>query len=338
MGLFENAALRRTLGGTAALVLVGALAGCGGGNGPGTTPEPVADNQLRNDLALGLSADEAADLDMTDDQVREVQHRRVRVLFYRFQDLPPLGPDATYEGWVIVDGEPISTGTFRIGRHGRARPSFALVPRALAEEATAFVVTIEPVPDPDPGPSGTAILAGDLDERRNPLTVDHERALGDDFCGAEGPFILATPSTAIMEDEQQGIWWTVNMTPTLVLPDLPDGWRFEGWVVVDGEPLTTGKFDDPEGADDDGAGPTAGPLPGPPFPGQDFIDPPIHLVGQMAVITIEPEPDFSPEPFPVRILINESIGDEIAPALHPMENLCEDLPSGTVRLLGRRHR
>jgi hypothetical protein len=72
--------------------------------------------------------------------------------------------------------------------------------------------------------------------------------------------------------------------------------------VINGKPVTTGKFSTPTGADD--AAPFSGPLMGPPFPGEDFIQNapagltfPTNLAGGMSVITIEPMPDNSPEPF-----------------------------------------
>ena len=48
------------------------------------------------------------------------------------------------------------------------------------------------------------------------------------------------------------------------------------------------------GADSDAGGPTAGPRSTPPFPGQDFIMPPVSLIGYQAVVSIEPDPDDSP--------------------------------------------
>ena len=56
-----------------------------------------------------------------------------------------------------------------------------------------------------------------------------------------------------------------------------------------------------------GAGPDAGPEPGPAFPGQDFVvyqgGPVLDLASGdfAAVISIEPVPDTSPAPFPARM-------------------------------------
>lgn len=72
---------------------------------------------------------------------------------------------------------------------------------------------------------------------------------------------------------------------------------YEGWVVVDGQPVSTGRFSQADRADADGPGAAAGPLGAPPFPGQDFVSPVHGLSGGAAVISVEPEPDNSPAPF-----------------------------------------
>jgi hypothetical protein len=60
----------------------------------------------------------------------------------------------------------------------------------------------------------------------------------------------------------------------------------------------------------DNAAPFSGPLPGPPFPGEDFIINapagltfPTNLSGGMAVISVEPYPDNSPAPFLLKPLV-----------------------------------
>jgi hypothetical protein len=59
------------------------------------------------------------------------------------------------------------------------------------------------------------------------------------------------------------------------------------------------------GADADGTGPDGGP----PFPGQDYITPLLSLIGYAAVISIEPEPDNSPDPFTLKPLIDTDVVD-----------------------------
>ncbi|HYE76510.1 MAG TPA: anti-sigma factor [bacterium] len=319
----KRAVSRRMVWGAAGLVLAGALVGCSGGDNS-TAPAVIGEDLTAGAEELAGGVEPVSVVDVT-------AHRTATVR-YDFPSLPALGVNATYEGWLIVEGKPVSIGTITGGAPSRSKPNFVVIERDLADRATGFMVTVERSPDSDPEPSGATILATDLRPGVNTVTGSHKLALGTDFCDAKGEFILATPTSASRGDEQQGIWWTSNGTATLSLPPAPDGWRYEGWVVVGGQPLSTGKFDMPTGADDDRGGIYAGPLAPPPFPGQDFITRPINLVGQQAVITLEPEPDFSAEPFPLRILVNPRIGADVAPAQQPMTNVCATHATGTVQI------
>lgn len=251
-----------------------------------------------------------------------------------FGGLEDLGPDYVYEGWVIVDGAPVSTGTFVIDETGQPNPAEFLVAYEDAAAAALFVLTIEPADDPDPAPAATHVLAGPFSNGVAPLDVGHPAAIGDDFTSAAGYFVLNTPSTGdIASDYHQGIWWLDPMGgpgPSLTLPTLPAGWAYEGWVVGDDGPISTGRFLTASGADSDGAGPDAGPDAAPPFPGQDFIDPPQSLIGYAAVISVEPEPDNSAAPFAIKPLVDMSIEDVTPPATQAMGNNAGSAPVGTA--------
>ncbi len=256
-----------------------------------------------------------------------------------FTGLTDLGPTSAYEGWLIVDGAPVSTGVFHVDADGHQTQSTFLARESDLDNATTFVLTIEPVPDTDPAPSHTHILGGDFAADLASLTVGHPAALNDDYSTAAGAFILKTPSTnADDTDDRNGIWWldpTAGPAAGFDLPDLTDlGWRYEGWVVGPDGPISTGVFARGDEADHDGAGPTAGPdaLFSPPFPGQDFITTPIDLTdGYAAVLPIEPFPDNSPAPFvALRPLIDSDITNIAAPALQTMENNIDTFPAGSV--------
>jgi hypothetical protein len=243
-----------------------------------------------------------------------------------FSGLAFLGPDFVYEGWLIVDDTPVSTGVFTVDEQGMpSETTFAIDPETLAQ-ATTFVLTIEPVPDPDAAPSAGHYLAGDFDGRDAVLTVAHPDALGDDFLGVTGTFLLGIPTSDSPNDSyRSGIWFT-----GLNLPALPAGWIYEGWVVGAEGPLSTGRFTDAKSADSDGAGPTSGPKAGPAFPGQDYIDPPMDLtLGYTAVISIEPDPDDSPAPFALKLLVGEIVdaGDH---GTQTMDNDAASFPTGTA--------
>ncbi len=250
----------------------------------------------------------------------------------RFNGLEDLGAAAVYEGWLIVDGAPVTTGTFSVDGSGVPSARAFDVGDALGRAST-FVLTIEPNPDPNPGPSDIHLVGGDFVGGAATLTVGHAAALGDDFLGASGSYILAVPSDLSGNTPYaNGIWWldlAAGPGPSLELPTLPAGWVYEGWVVGPGGPVSTGTFTAADMADSDRGGPAAGGDPTPPFPGQDFVNPPTNLVGYAAVISIEPFPDNSPAPFLLKPLVDRSIDDlGAAGLLQSMTNAAGSFPTG----------
>jgi len=259
----------------------------------------------------------------------------VTTLTWIITGLEPLAPGYVYEGWVITGGGPVSTGRFNVDAGGM--PDLEAIPAtpAMAAAATAWVLTIEPDPDPDPGPAETKLLGGDFVGEMASLTVSHAAALGTDFTSATGSFILATPTSSVATDDNRGIWWLdpVAGMSSLNLPTLPPGWAYEGWVVTGSGPRSTGRFTDPGAADSDMAGPDKGPdSDGPPFPGQDYVDPALDLVGLTAVISVEPSPDDSPDPFTLKPLVASPILNVLAPDLQVMgNNAAATNPEGMAR-------
>lgn len=226
--------------------------------------------------------------------------------------LTNLGAAFAYEGWLIINGQPVSTGIFTVSDDGMASAT-EFVLAVDPTTASAFVLTIEPSPDPDPAPSAVHLLAGDLADGSAQLSVAHAAALGNDFTSASGAYILGIGYPAGLQagnSYRNGIWM-----PSLNLPQLPSGWTYEGWVIGADGPITTGRFTAPGMQDSDGSGPAAGGSgTGPDFPGQDFLSQPIDLTsGYAAAITVEPEPDNSPAPFsalkPLADAMIEDVGD-----------------------------
>ena len=236
--------------------------------------------------------------------LRNVQGPRLKL---SFDGLEPLGDDFVYEGWLITENGPVTSGRFEAPEVGEAL-TFG-VDATLAAASTVFVLTIEPRVGDDPGPADTHVLAGSFSDGAAALTVDHPAALGTDFASASGGFLLETPTTSsIADDYDQGVWFIDPSGPGagLDLPALPEGWVYEGWVVTESGPLSTGRFLATDTADDDGAGPTAGPDSSPPFPGQDFISPAVVVTGRPVVISVEPSPDNSAGPFTLKPLVGEA--------------------------------
>ena len=225
--------------------------------------------------------------------------------------LEALGSDYVYEGWIMVNSTPVSTGTFS----DVTFPKTFQIPTAELVDATAFVLSIEPTNDPDPLPADTKVLAGDFSG--SSASVNSANIVGD-FSTSTGKYILATPTDNDMTNETSGVWFldNTNMPPIagLDLPTLSAGWKYEGWVVVDGSPISTGTFTNVAATDD--AAPYSGPVPlempnGADgfFPGEDFLENepagltfPLDLLGKTVVVSVEPFPDNSTAPFTLKPL------------------------------------
>jgi hypothetical protein len=248
-----------------------------------------------------------------------------------FTGLEDLGPSWAYEGWLIVDGAPVSTGVFTVDANGTPSATSFIVDSNNLNQASAFVLTIEPSPDSDPAPAPVHLLGGDFNNGVANLSVGHTAALGDSFSNATGSYVLAAPSGGDVP-HVNGIWWldpAAGPGAALNLPTLPAGWVYEGWVVGSEGPISTGRFTSVSGADSDGAGPTGGPTAAPLFPGQDFVNPPTDLTdGFAAVISIEPEPDNDPAPFTLKPLVDDPIEDVGPMTLQVMTNNANTFPTG----------
>ncbi len=229
-------------------------------------------------------------------------------LTLNLQGLETLGDDYVYEGWIIVDGAPVSTGTFSTVSSAQ---TFS-VNSEMLNKATRFVLSIEPAVDPDPAPADTKVLVGDFSG--NSASLGSEGIVAD-FSTASGTYILATPTDTDDTNEASGVWFLDNSSGSpavgLNLPTLSAGWVYEGWVVFDGTPVSTGTFTDPAMADANAATSpykgTAGNGPG--YPGEDYvmgsaagIDFPTDLKGRTIVVSVEPWPDNSPAPFALKPL------------------------------------
>ncbi len=250
--------------------------------------------------------------------------------------LEDLGADFLYEGWIIVDGAPVSTGTFSVDAGGNLSESSFEINREMLESATSFVLSIEPNPDPDPDPAATKLLVGDFNGNSASLGTGTVAA---SFDAIFGRFILAAPTgTGAPGETNSGIWFLDNSSGApvagLALPSLEPGWKYEGWAVIDGVPVTTGTFTEVTGSDE--AAPFSGANPGPAYPGEDFlVNAPTGLVfptdlrGTTAVISVEPFPDNSPAPFTLKPLAGMIPTDAMG-VQEIGSNVSGSFPIGTV--------
>ncbi len=286
-------------------------------------------------MALSACGDDPADADP-------------ETLELSFTGLDPLDNGLHYEGWAIIDGSPVTTGKFNVDANGGlvTTTGSAITGGAFATGmdltgATAIVITIEPSGDVDAVPADTHILAGSVSGASAALAVGHGSALGNDFMGASGSYILATPTNGNDTNENSGIWFLslASGSPAagLDLPTLPVGWAYEGWAVISGTPVTTGRFTATDAVDL--SDPFSGTEPGPPFPGEDFLINaptglafPTDLAGGMAVISIEPEPDDSSAPFTLKPLAGPIAADATDHLTYSIPSNLASFPTGTATI------
>ncbi|UZO79496.1 hypothetical protein NBT05_11045 [Aquimarina sp. ERC-38] len=249
--------------------------------------------------------------------------------------LQELTNGARYEGWIIVNGEPVSTGSFT----STSPDQTFTVNAAQLEEATEFVLSIES--DNDPAPSDSKLLSGRFNDAKT-ARVGITEVVGN-LDAVSGQFVLASPtdnSVNPMNNDENGIWFMNpnNGSPTagLNLPELQQGWQYEGWVEFEGNLVSTGKFNSVSGSDL--ASPFSGNDPAPPFPGEDFLNSaPAGLTfpddgdvrGKRVFISIEPNPDYDQAgAFFVRPLTGMA-EQQLAPNTTDLDQTASD-PFGTV--------
>ena len=256
----------------------------------------------------------------------------------------------TYEGWAIINGAPVSTGKFNLSTSGSYTQSFTNI--ANLSSATAVVVTIEPPNDTDSVPASTKIVGGAVATGSATLTTAFSDALNNNFTSAAGKFILATPTDGdqTAANEKSGLWFLDPVGPAagLTLVMLPAGWKYEGWVVINGTPFSTGTFLSPAGADSNASNPPYSPVGSPPpFPGEDFLINaptgstfPVDLTtagsggGADVVISIEPSPDDSTAPFTLKPLIKQIPTGTTGGSVVTMTNNASSFPTGTATISG----
>ncbi len=259
--------------------------------------------------------------------------------------LEDLGADYVYEGWLIENGAPVSTGTFTSIVVGQ---TFNVDAATLAS-ATSFVLSIEPVGETGAAalaPSETKLVVGNFSGDSASISIGTVA----DFNSLTpaGTFFLRAPTdeapgTANNGNDENGIWFgTPGMPPlpALTLPSLEAGWKYEGWVVVDGlGPLSTGTFTTFDTVDDNSGAATSfsgTQKVGPSIPGEDFFNNaptgfmfPLDIRGRNVVISIEPFPDNSAAPFLLKPMTGTA-GDDTAPATYSLIFSNASFPSGSV--------
>ena len=266
--------------------------------------------------------------------------------------LDALGADFVYEGWLIVDGKPVSTGRFTDPATKKQEVS-----EIILKGATAYVLSIEPANETGQDlidPAATKLFKADFDGDTAGIAYGTINAGFADLVATKeaisGEFFLRTPTdekagTDNNGNDEAGVWFgtpgTMPPASSLELPVLAadSGWKYEGWAVVNGKPYSTGTFSDPKTADDNAAALTFRGIEnqGPPLPGEDFINNldatgfkgGADLRGATVVISLEPFPDNDPKPFTLKPLVGNA-GDETAPATYAFGENLKSFPTGTI--------
>jgi hypothetical protein len=251
--------------------------------------------------------------------------------------LENLGANYKYEGWIMVNGTPVSTGTFSVDAAGKADKTVFMVNPTQLQSATKFILSVEPFPDDSAAPSDTKYLVGDF----NGANASLNTSIVGDYTKATGKFLLGSP-TGDKTPDNAGIWFMdiVGGNPADGFTNMPTlggttGWKYEGWVVSNGTPVSTGQFSNPNAADE--AAPFSGPNMAPPYPGEDFLTKapagvtfPGNLFGSIAVISIEPFPDNSPMPFALKPLSKQIGNPEETGKPISLERSLASFPTGTA--------
>lgn len=190
--------------------------------------------------------------------------------------LPVLPNSLTYVGW--FDGDDIPA-TYLFDKDADANGSIYYkndqTPLKFLDSAQIFYITIESkseVGSPGFAPSSRVILQGRFTKGAAKLLISEN---ADQYSEAIVKYALDTPTDNPAENNFSGIWFVDSLdvgTPSqgLHLPELYGGWIYEGWIEVDGNFLSTGRFSDPAAADlfNGFSGTSAGY----PFPGEDFLN------------------------------------------------------------------
>lgn len=269
--------------------------------------ETVIDDMMAEDMM----DDDMMDDDMMDDDMMD-DDMMTSMFFVNFENLEDAPNGQTYEAWLVVNTERVSIGTFTLSD----MPNTFVVDSEMLESAAGFMVSVEPMMDTDAGQSDIVIMSGPFEGDTAMVTTNMQ--IGD-FSFASGTFFLRSPTdetamTGNNGNDQYGILFgdiDQGMPPVanFMLPELdPDRWIYEGWVMVDGTPISTGRFNAFD-MQDDFNGFSAMMSSGPNLPGEDFfnnppmgIDFPLDVRNRMVVISVEPAVDDDPAPFVVKPL------------------------------------
>lgn len=165
-------------------------------------------------------------------------------------NLPALPDSMTYVGWFESDDyDPVKVFVRDANPDGSINYESEKLFKAL-HQAQEFVLTAEDTSvanDSDLVPSSRKLLAGRFSEAMASLSISSETI---NFENSSAIFNLITPTDGPETNELSGVWFidsvgTAPVVAGLNLPALYKGWTYEGWVEINGQYISTGRFVNP---------------------------------------------------------------------------------------------
>ena len=283
-----------------------------------------------------------------------IRNEEEAILYRSLQLFPqtmPVLSNAVYELSIVdASGRPQSLGRFLVPNQDqvinpdgsvRANALFAL-PTPMATLASAEIRLVSSGNAQQP--FAISFLQGAFQQDRAFLAFD--AFTNDSFSGR---YMLGTPTDGNDSlNERSGVWFgsLTQGTTSLSLPALKSGWTYEGWAIVNGQSLTTGRFRTPSGRDSFN-GFSDRQTPSPAIPGEDLLrDPPVEvfpglsfpvdLAGDVVRISLEPDLDgqdpTGQSPFGIRVLEADIPNRADPRTLYDLQSFGDQLPKATVVL------
>ncbi len=186
--------------------------------------------------------------------------------------------------------------------------------------------------------SARVILSGRIKDGNCVFDVGEK---ADQMNNISAVFTLSTPTNGPGTDELSGVWFIDSLLTAAVpvaglkLPVLYSGWRYEGWVEINGTYVSTGRFTNPKAADlFKGYSSTSA---GYSFPGEDFLlnapaglTFPTDLSGKNVFISLEWNNGKTSGSTPSKILFSAAIPNSAQSGVsYTMQRQNNLVPNGT---------
>ncbi|MCH7824145.1 MAG: hypothetical protein IH849_05035 [Acidobacteria bacterium] len=255
-----------------------------------------------------------------------------------FEGLLPLGEgEGTYSAFLSLDdGDIVGLGGFNVNDSGRPIDGQGnVIDRFTADRnlfsSVSLVVSVEQGAIGS-SPSQATILQGPFINGIASLSVPSPLFISD----ASGSYRVFTPTDGPSTHEGSGAWAvSVAGEATLTLPPLNNLYLYEHFMVINGMPITMGRFSTAGVADF--ANPWSGPLEAPAFPGEDFLANapqgftfPADLSGAQLLVTLEPILNDTVLPFQLVILQGTLPAAIAGGEIIELTNRSANFPTGTA--------